>query len=103
MRDVLGITKLEQIKGLTIDRIDNDGHYEPGNIQFISHKLNCNNKLKETRCINNSCPLRDNCYTFLKTSYFKENQECFHPKKDGTCEWFIECKTKKDFNNLENK
>jgi hypothetical protein len=27
-------------RGLDCDRIDNDGHYEKGNIQFISHKDN---------------------------------------------------------------
>ena len=31
-------------RGLTIDRIDNDGHYEPGNIRFVTHKVNCQNQ-----------------------------------------------------------
>ncbi len=31
-------------RGLTIDRIDNDGHYEPGNIRFVTHKENCQNQ-----------------------------------------------------------
>lgn len=29
---------------LQLDRIDNDKGYEPGNLRFISHKNNCNNK-----------------------------------------------------------
>lgn len=31
-------------RGLRIDRIDNNGHYEPSNIRFVTHKENCNNK-----------------------------------------------------------
>lgn len=31
-------------RGLQIDRINNDGHYELGNIQFVTAKENCNNK-----------------------------------------------------------
>lgn len=30
--------------GLQIDRIDNDGHYELGNIRFVTAKINCGNR-----------------------------------------------------------
>ena len=31
-------------RGLTIDRIDNNGHYEPGNIRFVTRAENNRNK-----------------------------------------------------------
>lgn len=31
-------------RGLTVDRINNNGNYEPGNIRFVSQKINNNNK-----------------------------------------------------------
>ncbi len=40
----LGITTFEQIQGLQIDRINNDGHYEKGNIRFVTPKENSNNQ-----------------------------------------------------------
>ena len=34
----------EDIKGFDIDRIDTYGHYEPGNIRFVTSKVNQNNR-----------------------------------------------------------
>ncbi len=31
-------------RGLQIDRIDNDGDYERGNIRFVTNKVNCQNR-----------------------------------------------------------
>lgn len=36
-------------RGLQIDRINNDGHYEPGNIRFVTAKENSNSRRKR-RC-----------------------------------------------------
>ena len=38
-------------RGLTIDRIDNDGHYEKGNIRFVTQAKNCQNRKSSTRIV----------------------------------------------------
>lgn len=34
----------ERPEGMTIDRIDNDGDYEPSNCKWVTHQQNCNNR-----------------------------------------------------------
>jgi hypothetical protein len=46
---VLEELKIENLIGLEIDRINNDGHYEPGNIRFVTHKVNINNR-RNSKC-----------------------------------------------------
>lgn len=33
-------------KGMTLDRIDNDGHYEPGNLRYSTQRQNCSHTRK---------------------------------------------------------
>ena len=40
----MSIKDIKQIKGLQIDRINNNGHYERGNIRFVTAKANSNNR-----------------------------------------------------------
>jgi len=46
---VLKITTFKQIKGLEIDRIDNNGNYELDNIRFIPHAENMRNTRRKSK------------------------------------------------------
>ncbi len=43
----LGYDTYEKIKGLQIDRINNDSHYMSSNIRFVTPKINSNNRRKK--------------------------------------------------------
>lgn len=40
---VINVLKIDP-RGLQVDRIDNNGHYEPGNIRFVTRKENMQNR-----------------------------------------------------------
>lgn len=44
---VLGYNSMEKLAGLQIDRVNNDEHYEMGNIRFVTAKVNANNRRKK--------------------------------------------------------
>lgn len=45
----LGFDNLDKLKGLTLDRENNDGDYKQGNLRFITHRENCNNRRKRVK------------------------------------------------------
>lgn len=52
---VMGYDTIEKLRGLEIDRIDNDGHYECGNIRFVTRAENNRNK-RNSRKRAKHCP-----------------------------------------------
>jgi len=53
-------------------------------------------------CKNSKCPLRYNCYRYIATPLFNSTFGDFKPV-NGVCEFYQECKTKTDFDELENE
>ena len=45
---VTSVLKIDP-RGLQIDRINNDGHYEKGNVRFVTAKENSNNRRERTK------------------------------------------------------
>lgn len=60
---VVKVLKIDPRK-LTIDRIDNDGNYEKGNIRFVTMTENCRNRRPQK-----SCPFRSDCIVYR--NYYK--------------------------------
>lgn len=50
INDLKGNT-LVKIRELDIDRIDNDGHYEKGNLRLVSHQENCHNRIRRKQVV----------------------------------------------------
>jgi hypothetical protein len=39
----------ERPEGLDLDRINNDGNYEPSNCRWVTHKENCQNQSRSRK------------------------------------------------------
>lgn len=49
VKNILGYTTPKSLEGLELGRIDNDGHYQPGNIRFVTHAENNQNTKRRIR------------------------------------------------------
>lgn len=53
VQENLGLHREKQL-----DRIDNNGHYEPGNLRWVSRRANCNNTRRSTGRMRTVCEVR---------------------------------------------
>ena len=53
---IMGYDTIEKLRGLEIDRIDNNGHYECGNIRFVTRAENNRNKRNTKKKSLTYCP-----------------------------------------------
>ncbi len=57
-------------KGVEIDRVDNNGHYEPGNLRLVPHIVNANNKRNRRSVIYQGVSVSfSHLWHLLKTDY----------------------------------
>jgi len=71
-------------KGLTLDRIDNDGNYEPSNCQWILQTLNSRKKHTTKLTIDQAKQIRNKCRSGLSEHEVAKEYDVSH----GTI-WFI--------------
>ncbi len=43
-----------------------------------------------SKCLNESCPLKERCYRFKCAGSEYQTYSDFQPNEDGSCDWFME-------------